>query len=86
MPTHVGPPFRCDATQSPGRSAAASFQLALRLFLRFMRPLRCPSRLLSGYRVPAGLLGASSRIATQQPEQKGGMTEKSWSIQKTGRL
>lgn len=24
MQTHVGPPFRCDATQSPGRSAASS--------------------------------------------------------------
>lgn len=41
-------------------------------FLRFMRPLRSPSRLLSGYRVPARLPGASSRIATQQPEQKRG--------------
>lgn len=79
MQTHVGPPIRCDATQSPGQSAASSFPLAFRL-LRFMLPLRSPPWLLSGYWGPPGLLGWTQ--GSRPSSRSRGMTERSWLVQK----
>lgn len=74
MQTDVGPPFRCDATQSPGRSAASSFPLTFRL-VHFMLPRCRPSWLLSGFRGPSGFPRVNSRIAPIQPEERGWLKE-----------